>query len=385
MRGRYLIRSAKSAAAVRTIDAFLGLFPRRCADPESPVRRILLANWAHLGDVLLTLPAIFAIRNAYPDAHIGMIVGSWGEVAIRKLQLIDQVHVIDHWFLNRSGAGRATRYRETRRRALAEIRSVRYQLGIDFYPFFAPAHPLFYRCGIPCRVGFDSGGFGPLLTHAVRWREADRSMSDYARDLVKVALPDIRDFSWSYPLPNSPSYAGGTASAPYVVVHPGAGSRVKDWGERNWRDLVAQLQEAGYQVVVTGAGAYEEALAKRITAGDGATVNLAGKTDWEGFVATIAGADALVCPDSSAAHIGALFKIPTVAIFTGTNNSAQWGPCNPYARILVKSLSCTPCNRPGCSAMACIRAVTVAEVLAALEECRTRRTEATEASCPVRD
>jgi ADP-heptose:LPS heptosyltransferase len=373
MRGRYLIRSARSAVAVGAVDAILRFLPKRSGDLQRPVRRILVANWAHLGDVLLTLPAIVAIRNTYPDAYVGMIVGSWAEIAIRELQLIDQVHVIDHWFLNRNGVGRVARYRRTCSRALPAIRAARYQVGIDFYPFFAPAHPLFYRCGIPCRVGFDSGGFGPLLTHPVRWLDKDRSISDYARDLVKVVLPDIRDWKWRYPLRNGRPAAVEAAARPYIVVHPGAGSRVKDWGEGNWRDLIVRLKQQGHRIVLTGAGAYEEALAERITAGDDSTVNLVGKTDWEGFVSTVAGADALICPDSSAAHVGGLFEIPTVAIFTGTNNPAQWGPCNPYARLLVKQLACAPCYRPGCSAMACIRGVTVDEVLNALRECQRER------------
>lgn len=378
MRGRYLIRSVRSLVAVRALDAVLGLWPQRSALVEHPVRRILLANWAHLGDVLLTLPAIAAVRKACPDAHIGMIVGSWARMAIESLQLVDEVHIVDHWFLNRNGAGKRARYRETRAQALSAIRAARYQVGIDFYPFFAPAHPLFYRCGIPCRIGFDSGGFGPLLTHAVSWVDRDRSMSDYAMDLVKVALPAVEDPDWHYPLQAGRAPVEQLPARPYIVVHPGAGTRIKDWGEDNWRALLRRLRQKGERIVLTGAGTYEAALGDRIAAGDDSIVNLAGRTDWEGFVATIAGADALVCPDSSAAHVGGLFGIPTVALFTGTNNPAQWGPRNPHARVLMNPVECAPCNRPGCGAMACIRGITVDRVLDALRECRGGRRESTE-------
>jgi ADP-heptose:LPS heptosyltransferase len=373
MRGRYLIRSAGSATFIRGIDALLGLLPRRSGDLQPPFHRILLANWAHLGDVLLTLPAIGALREVCPGAHIGMIAGSWAEMAVRESRLVDQVHVIDHWFLNRNKSRRFVRYRETRGQALAEIRAANYQLAIDFYPFFAPAHPLFYRCHIPCRVGFNSGGFGPLLTRAVRWLDADRPICDYMQDLVSVVLPHVRigESAWRHPLPERA--ATEVIRGRYAVVHPGAGSPAKEWGERNWRALVRSLRTLGDRVVITGAGAREEALGARLAAGDESVVNLVGKTDWPGLLATIAGAEALVCPDSSAAHIGALFNIPTVAIFTGTNNPAQWAPRNPYARILVKPIPCAPCNRPGCLAMACIRGVTVEEVVAALQECRLRR------------
>ena len=367
-RGRYLIRARKSAALVCAIDAGLRLVPVRRLQPQVYYERILLSNWGHLGDVVLTLPAVAVLRKHYPGALIGMIVGSWAKPVVEGSGLVDHLHVIDHWIVSRANGGKYTRWKKTRHQSLNEIRSHRYEIGIDFYPFFPPAHPLFWIAGIKRRVGFDSTGFGPLLTSPVRWRDADRPVSDYARDLLDQVLPlptSPQELKFSYPTSNFPPLPAGLATGSYTVVHPGAGAPFKDWGEWNWRTLVMALRKQGRHLVLTGTGESEISLAQRLQ-GDGIS-NLVGKLDWNGLVAVIANASALICPDTVVGHLGALFQVPTVAIYTGTNNSAQWGPLNPRARILVKYTACAPCNRPGCPAMTCIRTTAPSDVLDALK------------------
>ena len=368
MRGRYLIRSSTSWACVAALDKALSLVPVRHPRPLARYDRILVANWSHLGDVVLTLPALAALRKHYPDAQIDMITGSWAKSAAEGSRLINKVHIIDHWLLNRNDINKAKKWIHTKRAALEQMREQKYQLGIDFYPFFPPAHPLFWRVGIPRRVAFDSAGFGPLLTDAVSWLDTDRPISDYGRDLLdKVLLSSVspQDFAFTYPLSETVLLPPALTANTYTVVHPGAGTRFKDWGESNWHSLIGLLRQQERRLVITGSGKWEIELAERLE--KGGAINLVGKLDWNGFVKVIANASALICPDTVAGHLAAMFKIPTVVISTGTNNSAQWGPNNPSARVLVKITPCAPCNRPGCPAMACIRDITPVDVLNALE------------------
>ena len=89
---------------------------------------------------------------------------------------------------------------------------------------------------------------------------------------------------------------------------------------------------------------------------------------WDEFVALVAGARCVICLESSAAHLAAAFRVPTVAIFTGTNEHRLWGPDNAHARVISAPTACAPCHRTGCDAMACVRHVTVAMVLDRLDE-----------------
>jgi ADP-heptose:LPS heptosyltransferase len=367
MRGRYLIRNAKKAAAMAVIDAVLSVMPRRTGQAPANPKRILVANWAHLGDVTTTIGALRALRHRYPDAQIGMLVGSWGRIAIDGVGLVDRIHVVDHPMLNRADVPRAEkqqRYRETKAVALNEMRAAGYDIGIDLFAFFPPAHPLFRQAGIPVRVGYISGGLGPLLTHPVRWSDEERPMADQYRDLLDQLDPatpfdpalfrPYRDRTTLAPLPLEIADIGR-----YIVIHPGAGAATRHWGTERWAAVMGRLgvDAPDYRLVLTGSGAADIAIAEELSAQFPKAVNLAGRANWEAFVRTLADAALVVCPDTATGHVAGLFSIPTVVIFTGTNSPAKWAPYNEQVRILVRPVTCAPCNRWGCEVMACFRGV----------------------------
>lgn len=389
MRGRYLIRSRWKARAFAAMDAALRLVP--VSRPAAPrhVDRLLVANWAHLGDVVTTLGAVRLLRERFPHARLGMLVGSWGLAAAEASGLVDTFHIVDHWSLNRSGAtrrGKLARYLATRAVATREIAAAGYQVGIDFYPFFPPAHPLFRSAAIPVRVGFDSGGWGSLLTHRVRWPDRDAPIAEHYAALIEAAWPDrpvepgsLRpraDRARLPPLPDGLAAPGGAAG--YLVLHPGTGADTRDWGVQHWIDLIARLRAdpdlADRRIVVTGAGARDGALARRLEDSAQGIVNMANQVDWQGFLAILAAADLVVCPDTVTSHLAAMLDTPLVCIFTGIVKPRQWGPYSDRATLLVQSVVCAPCNRWGCEAMACIRQTDAGDVVRAIRETLRRDT-----------
>ncbi len=367
MRGRYLIRHPLKVQVIRALDAALSLMPiRHGAAPGRP-DRILIANWAHLGDVITTFGAIAALRARYPEARIGMLVGSWGRIAIDRAGLVNDVHVVDHWMLDRSASSRREkmrRYRTTRAVAVQEMRRIGYQVAIDLFAFLPPAHPLFLRAGIPVRIGYTSGGFGPLLTHPVRWSGTERPMADQYRDLLDRLDPAhpfppaaFRPFRARETLAALP--APVAAAGRYIVVHPGAGAESRHWGHERWAALLARLlrEAPGHRIVLTGAGTGDQAITGALAAQYPAVLDMAGRAGWEAFVRILADTDLVICPDTATGHVAALFGVPTVSLFTGTNSPKRWGPYNDRARILLHPVACAPCNRTGCAQMACFRGI----------------------------
>lgn len=75
MRGRYLIRNTRSAGIISAVDTLLALWNPNRSPPVAPPqpRRILVAEWAHLGNVLLALPALRLLRASFPGAEIGFL------------------------------------------------------------------------------------------------------------------------------------------------------------------------------------------------------------------------------------------------------------------------------------------------------------------------
>lgn len=386
MRGRYLIRNRPKMLAIGLMDAILALRPRGDAPLPREPKAILVANWAHLGDMVISMGPLRALRQRYPDARIGMLVGSWGRQAIEGTGLVDDIHVVDHWRLNRSGdelPAKRQRFRETRAIALQEIRAAHYDVAIDLFPFFPPAHVLFFKAGIPVRIGYTSGGFGPLLTHPVRWSDAERPMADQYRDLLDRLTPErpfpaaaLRPRREHDTLAAQPADMAGLG--PYLVIHPGAGSVTRYWGNDRWEAMMTHLGErpGGCRIVLTGAGAADVALAEELARRFPDAVNMAGRIGWEEFVRVIADAALVICPDTATGHVAALFDVPTVSLFTGTNSPAKWAPYSDHVHVLTRPVACAPCNRLGCEVMACFRGISptdVAEAALAMLSARVPR------------
>ena len=117
LRGKYLVRNAAANRLLASLDYLLGRMCRRPAPPAPGApRRILLANGAHLGDVLLSTAVLPAIKTAFPDAEIGFLIGSWSREVLADHPLVARLHFVDHWKLNRSGAPFSRRFAVTSRR-----------------------------------------------------------------------------------------------------------------------------------------------------------------------------------------------------------------------------------------------------------------------------
>jgi ADP-heptose:LPS heptosyltransferase len=377
MRGRYLIRNPSAVRVIGAMDALLVLWRAGRSSPEAPPqpRRILVADWAHLGNVLLALPALRLLRNSFPDAKIGFLTGSWSRHVIEGTGLYDHLHLVDHFLMSRAQLSRLDkirRYLEMRRRAVAEMRTIGYEAAIDLSCHFPPVSPLFYSARIPVRAGFTSGGFGPLLTHPVGWVHASRPISDYPRDLLRALWPSLALASEAlvpcYPGYPRPGLTAELAGKPYLLLHMGSGAPHKEWPEENWAAVAAALAGQGLHLAFAGSGAREAERIRRVVAGlPGANATFLLDRPWPDYVGTVARAAHVICLDSSSAHIAAAFSVPTTVIYPGLVDPVQWGPCNPNARVLTAPVGCAPCYRNrGCAAMACIRHVTPGQVVDAV-------------------
>jgi ADP-heptose:LPS heptosyltransferase len=313
----------------------------------------------------------------FPSAKIDLIVGRAARIAVAASDVYGELYTIDHFVLNRANRGRLSKirtYLDDRRRFLETVRNRQYDIGIDLYPYFPPAGPLFWRADIPVRCGFTSGGFSRLLTHPVAWTYQDKPIGRYGRDLISALWPEraksIGEFSSYDPnLPRSelPSHVAPPAPA-YIVLHVGAGAAWREWPDANWRSLIEMWGTDAPMLVICGTGPREGERARRVAAHSvtGRTMLFLDKT-WDDFTALVAGAAGLVCLESAAGHVAARFSVPTVAIYTGVNEHRFWGPDNPNARVLAAPTGCAPCHRTDCPAMACIRNISPGDVLEALD------------------
>lgn len=371
MIGDYLVRRQRGAVLLSFVDAACKIVApfrpdRESRNPAEP-NSVLISQCGHLGDLILTLPTLRWLREHRPGIKIGLIVGSWANPMLHGIRdYYDHCYIVDHFMLNRSNESfsqKLAKHYASGRKALSEINEHGYDATFECNPWLPNNIPLLFATGIPKRIGFTSGGFGPLLTHRIKWTQAPRSFRDYLRDLLRVVFSDPsleQPFKAFYPHPTTSQQI---VPHPYIVLHPGAGKLINEWPEDHWKAVIRHLADAGIRVVIAGAGSREQERAERLSE-DGLALNLCNKLSWDEFVTLIAQAQHVVCLDSSTSHLAAGLGTPSTVIMTGVNHLEQFGPSCSTAQILTFPTPCAPCYRSeGCEHMACLRFVTPADVI----------------------
>jgi ADP-heptose:LPS heptosyltransferase len=423
--GRYLVRNPAWNAALRLTDAILARVAqvergRSAAAPS----KILIAVGGHLGDAVIATSVLPILARTYPNAAIGMLLPSWSRAVVDGHPRLRWIHHADHWKMSRAGTGRAGKwrsYKSSAARAVDEIAAVGYDAAIDLYAYYPNASWLLWRAGIPVRIGYTSGGCGPLYTHSVEWRADLGHTAAQHAELLRVATavipnevrnllsPDVDERSLvalapyashqgrprddleslGYDLPPISDEARTRARelAPhgsYTVIHPGTGDPKKAWPIASWRSLVNRLSAAGEHIVITGAGDDEERLAASLSGGQDKVQNLAGRLDWPSFRAVLADARIAIGPDSVAMHVAAAEGTPAIAIMAAMSDPEYWRPLGSRIAVLTRGVPCAPCfKKNGCQAMTCVRDVSVDDVLAAYEQLTVPTRETTIAGASV--
>ncbi|MCH9614526.1 MAG: hypothetical protein SP1CHLAM54_15130 [Chlamydiia bacterium] len=334
---KYLINNPLSLKIIRSIDTLVRLLPKKAGELGS-VRKILVSNLAHLGDVVLATSVIKPLRKAYPGVEIGFLTGSWSAPIVAPL--VDQVHIFDHYRLNRDPKNKMQRHRDTKRQALKEIKG--YDLSIDLYPYFPNSIYLSYQANIPVRVGFTSGGFGPLLTHPLDFEERGHLTEHYAALLKLIGVNG----------PMVPSLKEVKArSGDYIVLHPGTGHVAKQWPPEYWRELAELFLATGQKLIVTGRG--EKALVDKIVHGLDGIENLCDQLSFDELLSVVKGAKRVICGDTVIGHIANAYNVPKSILYSGINDYTLW---HKKEDILMQEVSCSPCKlKNGCAAKTCLR------------------------------
>jgi len=236
------------------------LRPRRPA-PAEP-RRVLVLRLERIGDFLMTLDALAAVRRRAPTARIDLVVGSWNEALARLVPDIDRCESLDAPWLARGATGARVgelvgRARGWRRRG--------YDLAVNFEPDIR-SNALLALSGAPRRVGFRSGGGGALLTQACDYDPRAHTAAN-ARRLVDVALPEAgaspargTPDGTRLAVPENARQRARTllssARRPLVGVHASGGRPVKQWEPGRFGEAAARLARSDLAtIVLTGAEA----------------------------------------------------------------------------------------------------------------------------------
>ena len=345
----------------------------RALELSPPPRRILVkeANW--LGDVVMSLPALRAIRRAWPGAHLAILIKQ--EIA----SLFDGADWLDEvipYSVARGLSGVGDRCR-----IIGAIRARGFDLAVLFPASFESA--LWVTAArVPRRAGFAGEARGPMLTlraspppEAITGHQVDWWLS-----MVRATLGvdgDAGEFAIEPHAPHLAKMRGWLdgrrrrPGGPLIAVAPAAAfGPAKEWPARNYARMIDLLAERrGAECVLVGARG-ERAKCEEVAASAGAgAIVAAGETTVGELVATLAIADAFVGNDSGCMHIAGALGRPTVAIF-GSTSPLRTGPLGARTRVIWRRLPCSPCLERTCrfGHYNCLGEITPDDAAAALGE-----------------
>jgi ADP-heptose:LPS heptosyltransferase len=330
-----------------------------------PAKRILLLRLERIGDLLMSLGAIRAVRAQAPDAEIDLVVGSWNAAVAGLILEVTRVETLDVPWLARGGAGDSPA--ALIRRAVG-WRTRRYDLAINFEGDIR-SHALMALAGAARRVGFGQAGGGPLLTDVVTHdggrHVADNGLSlvERAFDLPSGSLPRASTAegatAWRLEVPERARAAARAAvgqlsgsgvpdSDTWLAVHAPGGREVKQWPVARFAEAAAALsREMGATVLLTGGpgdARLVDELDARLSAMGIRAAKLQGTNDLVVLAGLLQQCRLLLTGDTGPMHVAAAVGTPVLAVF-GPSMPWRYGPLVEPHRIVRVDLPCSPCNR----------------------------------------
>ena len=339
------------------------------------VKRILLIRLSALGDVVFATTLINSFRRRYPQAHLAwMVAQPFADVLASQTQL-DEIIILPVADWGRlARAGNYLQLLAAVKRFYRDLRARQFDVAIDLQGLLKSG-TWAWLSGAPQRIGLGSReGSQHLMTRTVdrRGGPRERIASEYLHLARELGL-ETDGFGMHVAVSERGRQQADNLLRPRIgnathgVICPFTTRPQKHWLVAHWQALVPLLEARfGLPVVMLG-GPGDRAAASDLAAGCG-VVDLAGQTDIQGAAAVIAGAAYVIGVDTGLTHMGIALGRPTLCLFGSTRPYTD--TATGRARVLYHDMPCAPCRRhPTCDGrFDCMRAITPAEVAAALAE-----------------
>ena len=281
--------------------------PGRAAG-ERPLLLVLRA--LGLGDLLTAVPALRALREAFPEHRLVLAAPRALTPLAELTEAVDAVV-------------------DTEPLAPLDPALAGADLAVNLHGRGPRSHRVLLGAR-PRRVIAFAHAEVPESRGGPEWRADEHEVARWCRLLTESGVPaDARRLELaptSEDALDEPRRAAGAAARGATVVHPGAASAARRWSPERFAAVARAERAEGRRVVITGSAAESE-LAHRVAAEAGLSEHavLAGRTDLLGLAATLAAAERVVCGDTGVAHLATALATPSVVLF-GPTSPRHWGP-----------------------------------------------------------
>jgi len=333
--------------------------------PFNRAKNILISGTNWIGDAVMTLPAVHAIRNTFPVARISVLAKPWVAEIFNLCPDVDEVIVFKIPGPHSGIDGKL--------KLAKELKARRFDTAILLQNAIEAAI-ITWLAAIPVRAGYNSDARGLLLTHSVQRTEDIRKVHQiqYYLEMVKalgcqsagenVYLQPGNEYEslsekilGEYGIRREGIIIGLAPGATYGPAKRWLPERFAAVGDRLIEDLFAQVVLFGSREDRQTTDLVEQHAHHPL-------INLAGKTNLKEAIASISKCSLFISNDSGLMHIAGALNIPTVAIF-GSTNPVTTSPVGDRSVVIYKGVSCSPCLKQTCPTdFRCMDVISVEEV-----------------------
>jgi heptosyltransferase-2 len=308
---------------------------------------IRATNW--IGDAIMALPALRAVRTRFPEAKIAILARPYVADIYHDQKICDELIAYDPMGPHTGLGGRE--------RLAQELRKWKFDVALLLQNAFDAAW-LVWRAGIPQRIGYARDGRSLLLTKRIavpRQGEIPPHEQFYYLELLHRA-------GWTDSLPQQSCVkldvsqerarraaenllsAGVRQECPRIAIGAGASyGSAKCWPPDRFADFVNRFRQHTEADVILFGTAADQPVSDAIAAGiKGPSISLVGKTTTADLPALLARCHVFVGNDSGAMHVAAAVGLPVVAIF-GPTDPHGTAPITSRCTIVQEKPYCSPC------------------------------------------
>ena len=317
---------------------------------------ILVIKLTSLGDVVMCVPAVEALRKTYPDAKIGWVTEDKSAEALEDYKTIDKLYIFEKKKIEKwAKLKKYFKIIKYIKDFAKNIEKDGWEISIDLQGHFRSAL-IAYLAKIPKRVGSAPGLHKIFLTERVVYSQfkGGHAIEWYLFVLKNMGLiEEPYEINYFFPLSEEKKNNAKNLIAPYrpnnflIGISPFTKWESKNWPLEYYEQLISKIEE-NLNTYIFFFGTEQERYVIENQFGNHPTViNFAGKLSISEFAAVLGQLDLFISADTGPMHLAASMGIKQIALF-GPTHAEKTGPYNKKAKIMKVSLHCAPCFKKSC-------------------------------------
>lgn len=346
------------------------LFYRKPLPRDFVPKRILVVKLDHLGDVILATPVFSTLRQAYPNAELHALTGTWSRIVLERHPDVETVFDYNSPAFCRSGKPTSLReafrlYRELRRQKydlVVELRGDWRTIG------FSLLHLTPYRLSRAALQIKNKLGVSRFSgTH-----ETTRNLDVLRHTGIPISIQTAtfsvttEDEKW---VSNFLTSHEIDQQGALVAIHPGSPIPLKRWLPERYAELADWLiARKGTQILFVGVKDEVPIVTDIQRRMQGASINIAGETTLTQLASILHNCNMFIGNDSGPMHLAAAVGTPTIGLY-GPGDPTRFAPIGATCQTIRRKLDCPPCFGTTCrfGKNGCMSEIQVTDVIQVLE------------------